>query len=727
MGAGATILNVDDDDAGRYVITRVLRNAGFQVIEARSGGEALHLLSSQPDLILLDVNLPDISGLEVCQRIKSNPAAGAIPILYLSATSVAIEDIETGLSTGADGYLTEPVEPEELIANVRTLLRLREAEDALRETSAHLQLLVRQMPAVLWAIDADLRVTSCLGAGVAALGLTASSVRGLDLSELFRAVPRAAAEAAHQRALSGESGTFDVEWAGRTFHGQVEPFHGSDGSITGAIGVALDVTEQRHTAAALRRREHELRTIMDRSTAVMYLKDVEGKYLTANRQYELLTHTDPDQLPGKTDYDIFAREEADLFRANDQQVLQSGATVQVEENVTLNGRLHTFLEIKFPLCDASGVPYAVCGIATDITERKQTEEALQRQADLLELAHDAIIVRDPDGTIRFWNRGAEELYGWSRAEALGQVIHTLLGTRFPDSPARLEQTLTESGAWEGELIHTRRDGAQLVVASRHALQRNAAGEPVAVLEINRDVTAIKQAHELLAQANRSKDEFITVLAHELRNPLGAISNAGHLLAETFSNDPRVTRWARTIRHQTEHLTRLVEDLLDTARIQSGKVSLRLEPVELRAAVEAAVESCRPLIDSRQHRLSVLLPPGSCRLQADPTRLEQIICNLLNNAAKYTEPGGQIRIEGGKEGAHVVLRVRDTGRGIPPEMLPRIFHLFTQVDPAVDRARGGLGVGLALVRSLVEMHGGTLEAHSEGSGQGSEFVVRFPGK
>ncbi|MCK6591344.1 MAG: ATP-binding protein, partial [Polyangiaceae bacterium] len=230
----------------------------------------------------------------------------------------------------------------------------------------------------------------------------------------------------------------------------------------------------------------------------------------------------------------------------------------------------------------------------------------------------------------------------------------------------------------------------------------------------------------LAEADRRKDEFLAMLAHELRNPLAPILNAVHMLRMSEPRiDPIHRRAVLAMDRQVRHMIRLVDDLLDVSRITNGKIQLRKESVSLDVIVEQAVQTSRPLIEDRHHELSIALPSRTVRLLADPTRLTQIIANLLNNAAKYTDPGGSIKLRADVEGDGLILRVCDNGIGLSPEMLPKIFELFVQSERGADRAQGGLGIGLTLVRSLVEMHGGTIVAHSDGVGRGSEFVVRMP--
>jgi signal transduction histidine kinase len=234
----------------------------------------------------------------------------------------------------------------------------------------------------------------------------------------------------------------------------------------------------------------------------------------------------------------------------------------------------------------------------------------------------------------------------------------------------------------------------------------------------------RQAEEL-ADADRRKDEFLALLAHELRNPLAPIQNAVEVLKCLGQSRPELQRATAVIQRQAHQARKLVEDLLDVSRIGRGKIRLLLEPVELAEVVARAVEESRPLLEARRQQLAVSLPGEPIRLRADPTRLTQVLANLLNNAAKYTAEGGHVGLTVERDGAEAVVRVRDDGIGITPAMLPRVFDLYAQSDRALRSARGGLGLGLTLVRRLVELHGGTVQAFSQGPGQGSEFVVRLP--
>jgi two-component system CheB/CheR fusion protein len=265
---------------------------------------------------------------------------------------------------------------------------------------------------------------------------------------------------------------------------------------------------------------------------------------------------------------------------------------------------------------------------------------------------------------------------------------------------------------------------------RDELERRVAERTAELAMVNASLQAEiaerKRVEQALQTANRRKDEFLAMLGHELRNPLAPIRNILEVVRRRGRERRGEVRKAwEIVERQVQQLTRLVEDLLDVSRIGQGKITLKRQAVDLAAVVTAAVEGCRPLLDNRKHRLEVALPGEPLRVQGDATRLTQVMQNLLNNAAKYTDPGGRIELTARREDDAAVLRVKDNGVGIAAELLPRVFDLYTQADQTLDRAHGGLGVGLTLVRKLIELHGGTVSAASAGPGQGSEFAVRLP--
>ena len=255
---------------------------------------------------------------------------------------------------------------------------------------------------------------------------------------------------------------------------------------------------------------------------------------------------------------------------------------------------------------------------------------------------------------------------------------------------------------------------------------DAEGNPVRFDGTTQDITERKAREEELQEASRRKDEFLAMLAHELRNPLAPIRTSVEIMRAIDTVDPRVRETSDIIRRQVQHLARLVDDLLDVSRVTQGKVNLEREPLEVTDVIQRGIELARHQIDGKRHALTITLPPrGELVIDGDATRLAQVIGNLLDNAAKYTEPGGTIQLAAAREREQVVIRVRDNGVGITADLLPRVFDLFTQGERSLDRTQGGLGIGLSLVKTLVRLHGGAVEATSQGPGRGSEFVVRLP--
>jgi two-component system, chemotaxis family, CheB/CheR fusion protein len=375
-------------------------------------------------------------------------------------------------------------------------------------------------------------------------------------------------------------------------------------------------------------------------------------------------------------------------------------------------------------------------LLVDIDTLKQNQDVLQRHARMLEQTHDAVFVRETSGAIVYWNHGAEVLYGYSKAEAMRHTITELLGSNDAQRKA-VEIALNAKGQWQGELSHRTRDGRDIVVASKQLVFTE--GERMLVLDTARDITERRHLEENLrarvdelAAADRHKNEFLAMLAHELRNPMAPLRNAVQIISRAPPESGAFQSARQIVERQVGTLTRLVDDLLDAAHVSRGQVRLRKEIVDLRQVTARAVDSVKEAFESRRHDLQVQLPEETVLLEGDPVRLEQVIVNLLGNAAKFSPDGGEIRLTMTVEEQHAsrsrryaVICVHDSGIGIAPEMISRVFELFMQADQSRGRASGGLGIGLSLVRSLVELHGGHVDAFSAGLGRGSEFSVYLP--
>ncbi|MHC5539002.1 PAS domain-containing hybrid sensor histidine kinase/response regulator [Singulisphaera rosea] len=380
-------------------------------------------------------------------------------------------------------------------------------------------------------------------------------------------------------------------------------------------------------------------------------------------------------------------------------------------------------------------------LGRQIRRRQRVEDELREQKEWLGVTlssiGDAVIATDTEGRIIFMNPVAQALTGWGQDEASDRPLAEVFRIINEETRHTVENPVDKclrEGTIVGLANHTlliAKDGTEHSIDDTAAPIREPGGQVKGVVLVFHDVgdrrTMERELYsraEKLAENDRRKDEFLAMLAHELRNPLSSINNAVQLLGKLKTHEEHL--WAKdVVQRQVKHLARLIDDLLDVSRISRGKIRLRKETLDLSPVVGAAVEAVRPFMEERKHELGVSLVNEGLRLEADPIRLEQILVNLLTNAAKYTEAGGRITLMACRERGEVVITVRDNGMGLASELLPRVFELFAQGDRTIARSEGGLGIGLTLVRKLAEMHGGTVVAASEGPGKGSEFTVRLP--
>lgn len=373
------------------------------------------------------------------------------------------------------------------------------------------------------------------------------------------------------------------------------------------------------------------------------------------------------------------------------------------------------------------------GILRDIAERKRAEARIRDSEAFIRRVLDNLFVFVcallPDGTVIESNHAPLEAAGLRFEDVCGKKFWDLHTWNYSPEVRQQLKAAVEQAA-EG---HTSRydvnvrvaGGALMPIDFMLAPLRDDSGRITHLIPSAIPIIERKLMEQALRDADRRKDEFLAMLAHELRNPLAPIRNAAHILRIRAKHQAEFQRPVEIIERQVVHLTRLVDDLLDVSRITRGKIELQKHPVDLATVIQRAVEVNQPLIEARHQRLIVALPAEDLGVEGDKIRLVQVVANLLNNAAKYSEDGGRIELRLERDGSTALLRVRDTGMGIAPELLPHVFDLFSQGERGLDRAQGGLGIGLSLVKSLVEMHGGRVEAHSGGPGQGSEFRVRLP--
>ena len=335
-------------------------------------------------------------------------------------------------------------------------------------------------------------------------------------------------------------------------------------------------------------------------------------------------------------------------------------------------------------------------------------------------------VSDAEGRNIYTSDSLLKLVGLTQAQAAefgwSEILHP---DDVEDTMKAWKETARTGTTWYREHRMLGQDGRYHSILAQGLPIRDEAGRIQRWAGINLDISRLKNTERALLEADRRKDEFLATLAHELRNPLAPIRNAVRIL-DSDAADERQRKWGReVIARQVYRMSLLLDDLLDVSRITRGQLELKKDYVELKSLVGVAVETARPLMDAKQHRLTVSLPNETVNLEADPLRLSQVIGNLLTNAAKYTDPEGNIALSARLQNAELVISIKDDGIGLSPEVIPGLFTMFSQVDSAVDRAEGGLGIGLALVKGLVALHGGRVEVKSEGIGRGSEFIVHLP--
>src|SRR5215813_12853831 len=493
------------------------------------------------------------------------------------------------------------------------------------------------------------------------------------------------------------------------------------------IGMGIDVTRRQQAEIA----QSYLAAIVESSNDVIVSVSLDGAIRSWNKGAERTFGYSAEEMVGKPIRGLIppelAQEEEEILGK-----LRRGESVEhyETERVRKDGSRIQISATISPIRSANGEIVGASEIARDITERKRKESILResegRFRALADSAPVLVWMQDASGCL-FVNRAYLDFLGLCdqaviRGYDWEQYIHP--EDREAYVAAYLD-CLARRAPFDAEFRFRRHDGEYRWMRSVAVPRLTAEGEFLGHTGCTFDVHEARMAAAALREADRHKDEFLAMLAHELRNPLAPIRNAIQALKVIGPPDPQVMKLRDMIDRQVTHMSRLVDDLVDVSRITRNKIALRMERLELMTAVGRAVETSRPLIEARKHRLTVSLPPDPAEVEGDLTRLSQVISNLLENAAKYTEEGGNILLASEKLGSQVVIRVKDDGMGIQPHILPHVFDLFTQADRSLDRSQGGLGIGLTLVRRLVELHGGSVEAHSAGPGRGSEFVIYLP--
>jgi PAS domain S-box-containing protein len=653
--------------------------------------------------------------------------------------------------------------------------RMRRAQQHSTESGRQLQLISNRLPALVSYIGRDRRYAWCNDAYTRWFGLTREQVVGRTMDDVLGAAAMRAIGPHVDAALAGRFVEYETEaryahGGTRWVHVTYTPHHAADGSVQGIVAMVTDISERKRAernASILAGLSEALALQPSTSDAAQLVTERLVEELALSRC--VLVEIDEEADAGHLIHQhsrLPAQEEVAAFRVSDYLTederrqlaegrplvirdVRAGRSSEAAERFAEHG-IGAVVSApyvsegrrKFALAAERDAPYdwpddevvllrevaaRICG-QLDRARAEQTLRESERRYRLLA----AVITDIPcnvDAVGRFvapqeaWLRYTGQSFAQSRDFGWFDAVH-------PEDREPARQAWIES-------LRSRRP-YEVRVRLWHAASRqfrHVIARAVPLLdeagELREWVGACTDIHEeteqarALIEADRRKDEFLATLAHELRNPLAPIRNGVYILKLTGKAEGSLASVYQMLERQVRHLVRLVDDLLEVSRITRGRVELRKELTDAQAVIESAIETSRPVIEDAGHLLEVTVPPEPLRLEADPVRLAQVLTNLLNNAAKYTDKGGIIALTARREGEHAVISVRDNGRGIAAEMLPRIFDLFTQALPRHVHAQGGLGIGLTLVRSLVELHGGTVQARSEGHRRGSEFVVRLP--
>lgn len=596
------------------------------------------------------------------------------------------------------------------------------------------------------ATNADGIVTFMNPVAESLTGWTASEADGLPLAQIFTIVneeTRHAVKSPVDRALqdgvvvglANHTILIAKDGTERPISDSVAPIRDENGAVAGAVVVFRDIANQR-------RAEREKQAALDYAENIIatlrqpfLVLDDSLRVKSANRAFFRTFEVSPEETHGQKVYDLGNGQwNIPHLRTLLEEILPRNSSFEdfeVEHSFPTIGRRSMLLNARRIHRADEKVDLILLGIE-DITERRRLEEERReletRFTCLVKNVRDhAIFTLDSGGRITSWNVEAERILGYSEEEAVGKHFRLIFTDEdiehgIPEEELRLAR---EDGRAEDERWHKHKSGELFWALGIVTPTYDLAGTLSGFSKILRDITERKRMEESLKDADRRKDEFLAMLSHELRNPLAPILNAVHLIRQEGDESEELQTARSVIERQVRHLKRLVDDLLEVSRITTGKVRLQTGRVALNEVVERAVERIRPIVEQYQQNLSLVTPNELIWAQADAARLEQVFGNLLSNASKYNRVGGHIWVTVARENDQAVVRVRDDGLGIDAELQPYIFDLFTQADKSLDRSEGGLGLGLALVKNLVELHQGTVTVQSEGMGKGSEFVVCLP--
>jgi PAS domain S-box-containing protein len=633
---------------------------------------------------------------------------------------------------------------------LRDLTERKQYEERLKESQLYSRLLTETLPQMVWSCRSDGECDYLSPQWVRYTGIPESEQLGFGWLNQLHPDDQERALKAWTNTVKGND-IYDLEFRirgadgnYRWFKSRALPLRTEEGAILKWFGTSTDMEDQKRVEALLRENEVRLRTerdfsneIIDTLPGVFYLFNRQGKFRLWNKNLKDITGHSDDEIALMAPLEFIVEEDRPAVERKIEEVFVSGEANIEARLLTINGLgVPYFFTGRRIVID--GQPHLI-GSGVDISERWRGEETAAYLAAIVESSEDAIISTDLQGNIKSWNRGAERIYGYTAAETIGKPVTMLLPPdRWNEEPRILELIRMGDRIDHYETIRRRKDGTDIDISLTVSPILNHLGDVIGASKTSRDITWRKRAEEereqLLAserdsrseaeEANRLKDEFLATISHELRSPLNAILGWARLLREPDMRWDQMERALETIERNAQAQARLIEDLLDVSRIVSGKLSIQMRPVTLNSTVQGAVADLRLAAETKGIDLR-LTEDEEIKLIGDADRLQQVVWNLLSNAIKFTPEGGRVEVGLKRVGERAELWVRDTGRGISPEFLPHVFDRFRQATRADARSRAGLGLGLAIVRHIVEAHGGNVTAESAGVGLGATFVCILP--
>jgi PAS domain S-box-containing protein len=569
-------------------------------------------------------------------------------------------------------------------------------------------------------------------------GASFDTVRAMGWAQFLHPEDAAGYEAAYREAFSRRK-AYTYECRFRRCDGQYRWLRNSGRPIHEKrfVGCSVDVTDLKRTQLALRASQAHVQQILDTAAAGLTRCSRDLRYVSANRAYAEIAGIPVDQIVGHPILEVMGSEGLAIIRPFIDRVL-NGETVQYESEVPFRVGGSRFLHVMYtPWRERDGTVSGWVASITDISDRKRVDMALRASEERLRALIGAIPqmvwTGDSEGRCDFVSPQWLEYTGLSLPQCMDDGWAVALHQSDREAVvARWREAVARASIFDMEMRVRAANGSYRWFKVRGVPIYDTRGHVRQWFGTATDITDLMSAREAqqkveqqLREGDRRKDEFLAMLAHELRNPLAVIANAGEILAQFLSSESRARIALQMLRRQTKQLSRLVDDLLDTARIAQGRIQLEDMPVAMDDVVDQAVETVEQLAHERSQHLQVIKPSVALYVRGDRTRLVQCVGNILHNAVRYTEVGGGIELSVGASEQEIVIAVRDTGAGISPEFLPHVFDTFMQDVRTLDRARGGLGVGLTLVKRVVAMHHGSVQAESGGVGQGATFTIRLP--